>query len=193
MGCRQSFCWLKAAGALVLIWGLICCLAWGLLLVSPAAARAQEPPIVSARVVHSRDAYPQGGTYPLALELAIAPKFHINSDRPAEPDLFPSKLSWTLAPGLTLAPAIFPPAQKYQPAFAKQPLLVLSGRVLVKTTLQVAGDVAAGSQRLSAHLTYQACDDQSCLMPAELEIPIMVQVVPAGADSKQINQEIFRK
>ena len=58
---------------------------------SPLAA-AEEPALVSARVLHTQAAYAQGGAYPLAIALSIPPGWHINSDRLKEKVLYPTTM-----------------------------------------------------------------------------------------------------
>jgi DsbC/DsbD-like thiol-disulfide interchange protein len=161
-------------------------------LASPVLA-AEEPPTVAARVLHSRSAYAPGGPYPLILELTIRPGYHINAQRPAEPDLYPTSLKWQDSPDYVLSPAIFPAPRAYKPSFAAKPMEVHDGRLLVRTTLQVSKGAAPGPRNLAAKLEFQACDDQTCLMPETLEVPVSITVAPAGKPGQPLNQELFKK
>lgn len=175
----------SAAGLAVAILGWV-------LLGLAGTASADDPP-VTARVLYSESAHAPGGTYPLAIELTIAQGLHINSDRPSEPDLFPSKLTLTSAPGLSLGGIQWPLAQPYKPAWAAKPILVLEGKVILRATLSVAKDTRPGQHQLAGKLSYQACDDQSCLMPDDLTIPLIINVAPAGSKSQPLNPEVFKK
>ncbi|MFH1034730.1 MAG: protein-disulfide reductase DsbD domain-containing protein [Pseudomonadota bacterium] len=164
-----------------------------LALTAGPARAAEEPPTLTARVLHSLNAYAPGGPYPLIVELTIRPGYHINDQRPAEPDLFPTTLTWPASPDISFGPAVFPAPRKYKPSFASQPMEVHDGRVLVRATLQVAKTAAPGARELKAKLVFQACDDQSCLMPETLEVPLTVTVAPAGKPGQALNQELFKK
>lgn len=157
------------------------------------APAAEEPPVVSARVVHSQSAYPQGGTYELAIELNIREGYHINSDQPSEPDLFPSSLILNCGAACTFSPARWPKAQPYKASWQNKPLMALSGKTLVRLSVTVAKDAAVTQHMLSARLNYQACDDQSCLMPDSLDIAIPIKVAAAGSKVERLHPEIFKK
>jgi DsbC/DsbD-like thiol-disulfide interchange protein len=164
-----------------------------LALAAGPARAAEEPPTLTARVLHSKSAYAPGGPYPLILELTIRPGFHINDQRPAEPDLFPTSLTWPASPGLSFGPAVFPAPRKYKPSFASQPMEVHDGRILLRVSLQVAQGAAPGPRDLKAKVVFQACDDQACLMPETLEVPLGITVAPAGKPGQALNKELFKK
>lgn len=59
--------------------------------------------------------------------------------------------------------------------FADRPLSVYQGEVTIRGILRLKPEVRPGqSGILRATLTYQACDDQRCLLPVEtaLSVPI---------------------
>lgn len=164
-----------------------------LTLVAALSATAEEPPLLSAKVLHSQVAYAQGGAYPLAIALTIRPGWHINSDRPKEKDLYPTTMLLQCSRDCSFSPAVFPKATNHKPDFSKTALDVFGGTVIVRTTLTVAKDAQLGPQLLGARLSYQGCDDQACAMPDDLEVPIQVKIVPTGQSTAPLNQEIFKK
>ena len=159
---------------------------------SPLAA-AEEPALVSARVLHSQAAYAQGGAYPLAIALTIRPGWHINSDRPKEKDLYPTTMLLQCSRDCSFSPAVFPKPASHKPGFSQTALDVFGGTVVVRTTLTVAKDAQLGPQLLGARLSYQGCDDQACALPDDLEVPIQVKIAPAGQASAPLNQDVFKK
>lgn len=158
-----------------------------------AAWAAEEPPVITYKVLHSQSAYPQGGVYPLAIEFTVAPRFHINSDSPGEPDLYPSSLILSCTKDCTLSPAVFPKAHPFQPPWLAKPIQVLDGKVVVRFNVTVAKAAKPGQQFLGARLNYQACDDSSCLMPDNIDISIALNVVPAGKAAQKLNPGVFKK
>lgn len=158
-----------------------------------AAKAAEEPPVITYKVVHSQSAYPQGGVYPLALELTVGPGFHINSDRPGEPDLYPTSLILSCTKDCSLSPAVFPKAHPFQPPWLAKPIQVLDGKVLVRFNVTVDKAAKPGQQFLGGRLNYQACDDSSCLMPENIDVSITLNVVPAGQAAQKLNPEVFKK
>lgn len=176
---------------LTLVCALALCLL-GLATSGGAVQAAEEPATISAQVLHSMNAYAQGGSYPLIIKFTLRPGFHINSQHPAEPDLYPSSLSWQAAPGIALGPDLFPAPRTYQPAFATAPMQVHDGVFSLRTTLKVAKDAAPGARTVTAKLEFQACDDQACLMPESLVVPVSFTVAPAGRPGKRLNPEAFK-
>ena len=162
----------------------------GLAVPCRTAGAAEEPPLLVVRVLHSQSAYAPGGTYPLALELTIRQGYHINSDRPKEADVYPSRAKLTGAQDVTVGPVVFPQPKSYKPSFSSQPMEVFDGRILLRSTLTVAKGAKPGPRQLNASLDFQGCDDQACLMPETLEVAIPAGVGPGG---QALNQEVFRK
>jgi hypothetical protein len=156
------------------------------------AQAAEKTPAIIYKVLHSRSAYPQGGVYPLTLELNVAPGFHINSDRPGEPDLYPTSLILSCARNFILSPAVFPPAHPFQSLWQTNPIQMLDGKVLVRFNVTVGKAAKLGQQRLSGRLNYQACDSSSCLMLDKLDINIALNVVPAGQATQKLNPDVFK-
>lgn len=175
----------RATTLLTIIMALILssALAWG---------AAEEPPTLTAQVVHSHSAYAQGGTYPLIISLTVRPGYHINAQRPAEPDLYPTSLMWPQAADLSFTPAVFPAPHPFKPSFSDKPFDVLDGTVMVRGTFKVAATAAPGPHQLKAQVKFQACDDQSCLMPETLEVPLAITVSPAGKPGQPLNAQLFK-
>ncbi len=166
-------------------------LALGLLLAGPPAAGAGDRPPVRLRLLNSLAGYPQGGVYPLALELVIAPGYHLNPDQPSDPQAVPTRLSFQTAPDLKIDPPRFPPPRKLKLAFSERPVPVLGGKVLLRTRLRVLPGAAPGTRHLKVILSYQACTDQACLMPRQQEFEFPLEVLPAGSRPRPLNQEVF--
>lgn len=162
-------------------------------LMATFAMAAEEPATVTPQVVHSLTAYAQGATYPLVLRFTIRPGYHINAQRPAEPDLYPTSLTWQESPDFTFNPAIFPSPRAYQPSFAAKPMEVHDGQLGLRLSFKVAPKAAPGPHVVKAKLEFQACDDQACLMPETLEVPVTINVAPAGKPGKPLNAEVFRQ
>jgi len=166
-------------------------LALALLLTWPPAAGAGDQPPVRLRLLNSLAGYPQGGSYPLALELVIAPGYHLNPAQPADPQAVPTRLAFQTAPGLKIAPPRFPPPREMKLAFSERPVPVLGGKVLLRTRLRVLPGAAPGTRRVKVILSYQACTDQACLMPRRQEFEFPIVVLPAGSRPRPLNQEVF--
>ena len=63
----------------------------------------------------------------------------------------------------------------------KQTLAVYEGQLLIFAAIQIAADVKNGPLSMTLLLNFQSCNNTSCLAPAEIEIPITLQVDSAAA------------
>lgn len=63
----------------------------------------------------------------------------------------------------------------------KQTLAVYEGKLMIFAAIQIGADVKNGPLPMTLLLNFQSCNNTSCLAPAELEIPITLQVNNAAA------------
>ena len=63
----------------------------------------------------------------------------------------------------------------------KQTLAVYEGKLMIFAAIQIGADVKNGPLPMKLLLNFQSCNNTSCLAPAEIEIPITLQVDNAAA------------
>ncbi len=63
----------------------------------------------------------------------------------------------------------------------KQTLAVYEGKLMIFAAIQIGADVKNGPLPMTLLLNFQSCNNTSCLAPAEIEIPITLQVDNAAA------------
>ncbi|MBM3293190.1 MAG: DUF255 domain-containing protein [Candidatus Aminicenantes bacterium] len=147
-----------------------------------AAAPAFPPPgpggedVVAVKVVLPSEILKPGQTYPLILELAIRPPFHINSDQPTEDFLIATTVDFKSLPGISFDKVKFPPAEMRKFALAENPLSVYEGEVKISAEITLAPDFREKTLIIEGAIGYQACDDQSCFPPAEAAFRTSVKV-----------------
>ena len=97
----------------------------------------------------------------LRVRLDIAPPFHINAHETGVADipLIPTNLS---LPDDAKAVVEYPPGEDQRFAFSEEPLRVYSGRVTL--AVRFTND-RRGQAPVRMRLSYQACDDSTCLAP----------------------------
>jgi len=147
--------------------------------------------LVQVQVLPSREGFAAGGTYPLALSLTIGKGFHINSTQPSDPHLIPTRLSFQAPEGITLSRPIFPRPRKMRVGFLDKPAEFFGGRVLVRTSINIDAGLAPGRYQVTGRLSYQACNNQMCMMPQEVSFAIPVSVAPAGRSGRRLHPEFF--
>jgi hypothetical protein len=107
------------------------------------------------------------------LTLRIRPGYHVNSNRPAEDYLIPTKLSWDTAP-LALKSIDYPAGEHVTYSYSAKPLSVYSGKVRVVSTFAAPKSSEADFKTLTGTLRYQACNDKACFPPQTIAIKVPV-------------------
>ena len=158
---------------------LLAVAAGSLLLAAAGAAQMVKPEsVVQVRLEPARVELAAGGVAELTLVATIQEGFHINSNKPAQDYLIPTRVELAPAPGFELEKVEFPPGALKSFGFAPdEKLSVYEGTVKMRARLR-AKSAAAGAHTLRLVFHYQACNDQICLRPAQREVKLTVQVRP---------------
>jgi len=99
----------------------------------------------------------------------ILPGWHINSDRPLDPDYIATRLALKMPNGLAAGPIQFPPAEELKLDFSHEKLAVFTGAIRIKAGLTPAADFKNPSQLpITVSLEYQACNNAQCLRPVTI-------------------------
>jgi thiol:disulfide interchange protein DsbD len=145
----------------------------------PAIAQTEEP-IVKVEVVPSSEVLRPGQSYPLVLEIEIRSPYHINTDLPTEDYLIGTTVDFKSVPGAMFGKAAFPPAEMRRFSFSENPLAVYEGTVKVTAEITLAADFKGNDVSIGGTVGFQACNDESCLPPAEAEFSRKVTVEAAS-------------
>jgi len=156
-----------------------------LLAIGPAVFSQAPDDIVSVEVVAPAGGFTAGRTVQAALKLTIRPPFHINSDRPADEDLIGTTIVFRSQAGVTYGWPAFPRPVRRKLSFSETPLSVFEGVITVPFDVTVAADFAGKEWTIAGTVSYQACDDQTCLPPRDVPFSDTVGVAfpPAAAPS----------
>jgi hypothetical protein len=108
---------------------------------------------------------------PVALHFRIAQGLHINSHTPSEDYLIPTTFSIPGGAGVRLDAATYPAGTAMTlPADPTTKLSVYTGEF----TIQARIVATPGNHLVQAKLRYQACDQNQCLPPKTITVPIDV-------------------
>jgi thiol:disulfide interchange protein DsbD len=151
---------------------------------SPAAT-------ASVKVIHSQDKYPAGGSYPILFQIRISKPLYIHGIKISESGLIPTVLSFPESQDLKLEEIRFPEPERKKFDYARKPVEVFSGKILVRANLVVSEKAANGKQVINGKLSYQACSALSCLPPENVPVPIALIIAPRGVHVELKNQEMF--
>lgn len=111
-----------------------------------------------------------GKTVEGSLVIRVRPGYHINSNKPAEEYLIPTKLIWNTA-GLE-AEVTYPESKLFVSEFSDEAMLVFSGEIEFKTKFTASAKLPPGLTEIAGTLRYQACTDKACLAPTSLDVTI---------------------
>jgi hypothetical protein len=112
-----------------------------------------------------------GKPSPVALHFLIKQNLHINSHTPHAEYLIPTVFSIPESTGVRLAGATYPAGTDYTlPADPDQKLSVYTGEFAIHAKIVAP----PGEHLVEAKLRYQACDQNECLPPKTITVPIDV-------------------
>ena len=107
------------------------------------------------------------------LTLRVRPGYHINSNRPSEDYLIPTKLSWEAVP-FRLKAVDYPAGEEVTYSFSAKPLSVYSGKIRIVSTFAAPESFPEGMESLTGSLRYQACNDKACFPPQTVKVKVPV-------------------
>ncbi len=150
-----------------------------------------EGKVLTVQTFLSQDGVHPGGTMDVAFLLDILPGWHINGPELADQFLIACTLLVEEEDHIEVLELYYPDPETRVYSFSETELQIYEGKVVLGARVKAGESIAQGKNILKASFLYQACDDVSCLAPETLEFEIPFQVVPASADVKKINPEIF--
>jgi DsbC/DsbD-like thiol-disulfide interchange protein len=114
---------------------------------------------------------PAGKTTSVAMHFRVAQGLHINSHAPKDEFLIPTELSIPASSGVRLEAADYPAGTEFElPVEPGTKLVVYTGEF----TIQARIVAQPGDHMVGARLHYQACDQNACLPPKTIKVPIDV-------------------
>lgn len=148
----------------------------------PAQGQAQDPlsetprhSIVKSEAVEylypEQVSVPAGKSTALALHFRIREKLHINSHTPRAEYLIPTVFSIPESSGVRLAGATYPAGADFTlPVDPGEKLSVYTGEFTIDARIVAT----PGDHLVEAKLHYQACDQNACMPPKTITVPIDV-------------------
>lgn len=143
--------------------------------------------VISVKLFSSEDKLEPGKNNPVSIEIKIEEPFHINSRQPAEDYLIPVTISFNGKEGLVFSGTEFPEPEIKLMGFSDIPLSIYGGTFVVKTLVKLPASFEGSEVMISGTIGYQACDDNSCLAPAELKFNKSFKVADASGETTLSN------
>jgi DsbC/DsbD-like thiol-disulfide interchange protein len=109
------------------------------------------------------------------VRLVIKEGYHINAN-PASQYQIATQLTVEKTEGITAGEPQYPASMTKKFSFSEQPLAVYEKEATVTVPLNIAVGAAKGERPLGARVRFQACDEQVCYPPKNLQVSIPVVV-----------------
>jgi thiol:disulfide interchange protein DsbD len=168
----------------------------GLCLLAPAAAielpgLAKTP--VSIKAVTSLSSVSPGGNIDLAVVLDLEGHWHVNANKTGDEFLIPTTVELELPDGFSVVGVVYPEGIEKQLGFSDKPMRLYEGEAVIGATLQASADFAPGETAVTAVVTYQACDNEKCLAPETVRIPVPIRVSDRTEAIDATHTDVFSK
>jgi len=145
------------------------------------------------KAYNSTDKVYAGTESKIAIMVNINDGWHINSDKPKEDFLIPSKLTIDSTKGFEVNKIVYPKPIEVNLSFSDKPLSVWEGEIYIGAIIEISKDMAPGKYNLPIQLEYQSCNNQTCLPPMYAKDTLAIEIVSKSASISEINQNIFDK
>ena len=132
----------------------------------PAEPTAKDPVVVQ---IDSKKADLKAGTATVKITVKMFDKFHVNAMEPGDEGVIPLSIKLEGTRGVKMKVKAPEPAKK-KFAFADKAIAVHEGTATFEVTLTKGKMPAAAEAKLV--VTFQACDDQACLLPKTVVFPL---------------------
>lgn len=120
-----------------------------------------------------------GQPFEMRVKATIARGLHINSDKPKESYLIPTKVTFSNPADFAVREIRYPNPVMRTFEFSKNALAVYEGTIEIMIRAVAQAKLPLGAREFSAVFQYQACDNHTCYAPQKLEFKIPVEVVRA--------------
>lgn len=151
-----------------------------------------ENDVVKIKSYNSYDKIHAGSEFKLAVNVNVSEGWHINSDKPHEGFLIPTKLTIEQNNNFTLKKIIYPKAEDIRLDISDKPLSVWTGNVYFGGVIEAAKTLAPGKYKVTVNVEYQSCNNKTCLPPNNAKETIEVEVSAGTEAVANINQDIFK-
>lgn len=142
-----------------------------------------DQPLAGAAFMAGPPAIPPGEEGSLLAILGVAEGYHINAFEPPLDWQTPTRISLDPPEGIVVEQLALPPPVNRKFAWTDTEIPVYEKMVLFRVTIRVGPEVAHGDYTIKGLLIYQACNDESCLAPAQVAFELPVTVGPAQAET----------
>jgi len=136
--------------------------------------------VVAVEVRLPKDGVRAGARFEAFVMVYVAEGWHVNAHEPTLKYLIGTTLDVEPRDDLRVEAVYYPDPLFRTFAFTDDTLAVYEGEVAVILAVQAAKALRPGVYPIQSRLRVQACNDQVCLRPSTVEVPIPVEIVKPG-------------
>jgi thiol:disulfide interchange protein DsbD len=148
--------------------------------------------VIHIKSFQSLDKVYPGSEFKIAVKVNVDSGWHINSDKPYEDFLIPSRLSIDTTI-FHLTKVVYPKSQDLKLDISETPLSVWESEVFVGALVRAPENLSPGKYKLPVYIDYQACNNITCMPPNTAKDTIIIEIADKKAVVNQINSDIFDK
>ena len=146
--------------------------------------------IVTAHGVLSVNQVQPGSTFQMAIVMKFAPNWHANAN-PTGEGLIPTEVTLPDHPDLIFGEVVYPKAEVLEIASLGGKVPVYHDEVALGFQATLLDSAPLDQITLPFQLTYQACNDEQCLLPKTIDLDVAIKVVGMDQPIQPINDAIF--
>src|SRR5438876_6039949 len=132
-----------------------------------------------------------GGVVRAALQVKLPEGFHVQSNKPRDPSLIPTTLTFEAPAGIVVTEIVFPPPVDQKVLGYDQPLAVFERDFVIGAQFAVASAAVVGDRTIVGRLRYQACNETTCFPPKTVSAEWTLRVVTAAVAIHTQNKDIL--
>ena len=129
-----------------------------------ASAQFYQPTAELTPTIEQRAIRP-GQTVILVLRVELPENIHLQSDKPRDPYVIPTLLTFTLPEGVTVEEITYPESTDFLLEDWDEPLAVFEHEFTIEVRLALDADFSPGEVVVPGSFLYQACDNRICFPP----------------------------
>ena len=124
----------------------------------------------------NKDSIHPGSETVVNVKVTVSPTWHVNSNRPNEDFLIPSKLTASSPEKISFRSVVYPKGKEIKFAFSEKLLSVYEDEVEIIGALKIPAGVKPGKYKVVVNLEYQACNNQTCMPPNDASDTLTITV-----------------
>lgn len=150
------------------------------LLLIPATLYSKPAPQssndVSVNLALAPDKIKKGRSVRATVLMDIPHGLHVQSNKPLDKFLVPTKLDVETPSGMSVGPISYPRPLMRKLKFSKGNVAVYEGKAMIRFNVTVPANYSGGSGEIKGKLRFQACNDEACFPPVTREVKMWLNV-----------------